>query len=86
MWNNTICTLVWKQVYNTSILVQHIHIIDTPWDEPTENSAEFCMFCTRQSLDYSPWNRFPADVKGKGHNILHSNVMCRFIEGNTVRL
>jgi serine/threonine-protein kinase Chk1 len=35
---------------------------NTPWDEPSENSQEFCMFCTRPQLDYPPWNRLSAEV------------------------
>ena len=39
-----------------------MRFVDTPWDEPTERSEEFCVYCTTQDRNYSPWNRIPAET------------------------
>jgi serine/threonine-protein kinase Chk1 len=35
---------------------------DTPWDEPTERSPEFCRYVTGKIFHENPWNRFGESV------------------------
>ena len=40
-------------------------LIDTPWDEPTQNSYEYTRYVSGQCYDEDPWNRFGRDVLGE---------------------
>ena len=35
---------------------------DTPWDEPSRRSLEYCRYLSGQCFDDDPWNRFGIDV------------------------
>ena len=39
--------------------------VDTPWDEPTQNSAEFCAFVDGTLLEMDPWSRIRGGTLGK---------------------
>lgn len=38
-------------------LIHSLTRVDTPWDEPTQNSAEFSAFVDGSLLEMDPWNR-----------------------------
>jgi hypothetical protein len=33
------------------------YVLDTPWDEPSDNSFEFCAYVNGEIFDKDPWNR-----------------------------
>lgn len=37
---------------------------DTPWDEPTERSPEFCRYLTGEIYYEAPWNGFSESALG----------------------
>lgn len=41
-------------------------VLDTPWDEPTTRSPEFCRYVSGEILREDPWNR------------LGQNALCMF--------
>lgn len=38
--------------------------IDTPWDEPSDSSPEFCAYRTGELLNYDPWTRIRGQALG----------------------
>lgn len=38
--------------------------IDTPWDEPSESSPEFCAYRTGELFNYDPWTRIRGQALG----------------------
>ena len=38
--------------------------VDTPWDEPSENSPEYRAFLTGELLNYDPWTRIRGQARG----------------------
>lgn len=38
--------------------------IDTPWDEPSDSSPEFCAYRTGELLNYDPWTRIRGHALG----------------------
>lgn len=48
------------------------YMIDTPWDEASERSEEFCQFCTSENIfTIAPWSRIPASIQPLLKGILH---------------
>jgi hypothetical protein len=48
---------------------------DTPWDEPSENSVEFCAFLNGEIFEKDPWNRLSSTVLGMARR--SSRRFCR---------
>jgi hypothetical protein len=38
--------------------------VDTPWDEPSENSQEFMAYLSQEIFDFDPWTRIRGQAKG----------------------
>lgn len=49
--------------------------LDTPWDEPSENSFEFCAYVNGEIFDKDPWNRLSPTVLSKLFRNFHR--LCR---------
>ena len=41
------------------------YVVDTPWDEPSDNSFEFCAYVNGEIFDKDPWSRLSPTVLGK---------------------
>lgn len=57
MWYYSICSISWEYI-QYFIFITNIYI-DTPWDEPSEQSIEFCAYCSgaTAALKQEPWSR-----------------------------
>lgn len=54
-----------KCVLDLNSLLCFAHPVDTPWDEPSEDSPEFRAYMTGELLQYDPWTRIKGQAKGE---------------------
>lgn len=45
--------------------------LDTPWDEPSDASPEFCAYKTGELLQYDPWTRIKGSTQCKSPYLDH---------------
>ncbi|KIJ31778.1 hypothetical protein M422DRAFT_53242 [Sphaerobolus stellatus SS14] len=52
-------------LYDTQSYLDWCLCLDTPWDQPTEDSPEYARFLSGRILHEDPWNRIPQDAMCK---------------------
>jgi hypothetical protein len=45
---------------------------DTPWDEPTKKSPEFCRYVSGEIYSEDPWNRLGSTVLCASSSIMYA--------------
>ncbi|KAJ6584208.1 CAMK/CAMKL/CHK1 protein kinase [Mycena sp. CBHHK59/15] len=49
-------------VWGIGVILYTLLAGNTPWDEPTQHSPEFCRYLTGEIFKEEPWNRFGSDA------------------------
>ncbi|KAJ7257532.1 kinase-like domain-containing protein [Mycena haematopus] len=65
-------------VWGVGVILYTMLAGNTPWDEPTQNSHEFCRYLSGQIFREEPWNRFNSDALSLLRGLLTIDPADRF--------
>ena len=55
-------SFIYLLLFSSQIKLIPHPLIDTPWDEPTIKSPEFCRYVSGTIFSEAPWNRIPSEA------------------------
>ncbi|ODN77535.1 hypothetical protein L202_04708 [Cryptococcus amylolentus CBS 6039] len=69
-------------IWGMGVVLYTLLVGNTPWDEPGDNSPEFCAYRTGELLNYDPWTRIRGQARAILLSMLHIDPQQRItIEG-----